>query len=1493
MALDPNAVGGVIARGGNAAHTAQSAAGEHNALDVWTHTAQGAGRQGATGSMDLSHIGSTPVGDIPGALAGQAGSLVDAVKAIGAADGALATTGATFAALTSAEQLLSIPFSAIPFPALPAVRILDMAIGLPHAHSHPPNLIPPAPPIPLPSFGPVIPIPFLSGASTVLINGMPAGRCLDMGLGIWCGGYFPMYEIFLGSSSVWIEGMRAARLGVDITKHCVFSSFKVAPGDPPLGVPIGTTVTASPNVIIGGVPMPSLTAFAIGAAMKGIGKGLGKLAGLARAGVKSGMSKLPRVARAVDNLAAHARGLGTRLKDRIGKLLGDPVDMATGDWVDVRTDIEIPGVLPLELTRVHRSGCDVHGALGRRWYDSWSQHLIRDFERDAVIWVRDDSAEFAFPWPGRRGIGENPLLPRLRLEVRGGEARIVDIVDGSYWAFATPVDGPSPITAIGDRHGNRIDFERESKGHLRTVRHTDGHELSVETDEAGRILAVDMLSDPTGQDGPPLPLVRYGYDERGHLESVDSLSGGIFRYRTDDEGRVIRWADSLKTWSEIDYDESGRVVATRAADDLFHDRYEYDDGERLVRQIAANGAVTTFRSDQRGQVVERIDAEGGIARQEWSERGELLVYVDELGHRTEYGYDGFGNRTEVRYPDGARETVLFDGRGRQAGFVDAAGNRWVQECDADGNPHRFVDPLGGTTGYHYDGKGRIHTVTKTTGPDAPVTVIRLEYDAFGRIVGAIDPGGGNSTVARDRLGRILSRRDPLGATIGFAYDTRGNMTEAVLADGTRITAGYDSEGNLVWFQNGEGYVTRYTYGAFDLLRTVIDAKGGEHRYEYDGDRRLTAIVNPKGERASLVYDRADRLIEETDFGGRTYAYQHDAAGRVVRRIEPDGAIRRYVHDLAGRVVEEITDEGTRRFAYEARGLLAEASLNGHVVLREHDALGRVIAETQDGVAVRSRYDGAGGRVELKTAQAATGYAYDPSGLLAAVSLGSSGELTFGRDLLGRETVRYDQRGFALRQSWDALGRIARQRVGRPRVDDAEPLGSGGMLVDRRWHYDRVSNPVAIEDSRWPALHYVYDGNGQIVQAAPGRPRGSRYVEAYAYDAARNLAGRKRLPPEAEEQSGGDGETMRPVASWRPGEGWVVLPGGAIGATSRTRYLWDRRGRLIEKHRSRDGFRPQFWRFHWDDRDRLVGVETPEHGRWLYLYDALDRRIEKRREGGGGARYLWDGDVVVEEEPVNQAGVLEPSQAVIWTYAPGSPVPVAKRQGERVWYVVADQIGTPRELVTADGRLAWAAVHDTWGAVNDNATPDLEAETDCPIRFPGQWHDSETGLHYNRFRVYDPETGQYLSPDPIGLNGGLRPHGYVTAPTTGTDPKGLSAYLRSIEEQLAKGKRATITVKSREDAEAILREYTTNPATNPMGAYRNTTHQPPPPPGSLSSGSEFSDWLPGGRGAYEREGTYHWDEFNPQAQAGDHARQGTHLQIHNWEGKIIRIFIEGA
>ncbi|MDN8602308.1 RHS repeat-associated core domain-containing protein, partial [Citrobacter sp. S2-9] len=71
-----------------------------------------------------------------------------------------------------------------------------------------------------------------------------------------------------------------------------------------------------------------------------------------------------------------------------------------------------------------------------------------------------------------------------------------------------------------------------------------------------------------------------------------------------------------------------------------------------------------------------------------------------------------------------------------------------------------------------------------------------------------------------------------------------------------------------------------------------------------------------------------------------------------------------------------------------------------------------------------------------------------------------------------------------------------------------------------------------------------------------------------------------------------------------------------------------------------------------------------------------------------------------------------------------------------------------------------------------ASDDNAREPDCPWRFAGQWADEESGLYYNRFRYYDVETGQYLSPDPMGLVGGLNSYGYVANPLKYIDPLGL-------------------------------------------------------------------------------------------------------------------------
>jgi len=105
-------------------------------------------------------------------------------------------------------------------PSFPAAHLGSLYVGAPHAHAHPPSLIPPAPPVPLPSMGAIT----LGTCVRVLVGGMPAARVGDLGMAPTCGGLAPFFTVFLGSAKVFIGGARAARM----TDMCTVCS----PGSP-------------------------------------------------------------------------------------------------------------------------------------------------------------------------------------------------------------------------------------------------------------------------------------------------------------------------------------------------------------------------------------------------------------------------------------------------------------------------------------------------------------------------------------------------------------------------------------------------------------------------------------------------------------------------------------------------------------------------------------------------------------------------------------------------------------------------------------------------------------------------------------------------------------------------------------------------------------------------------------------------------------------------------------------------------------------------------------------------------------------------------------------------------------------------------------------------------------------------------------------------------------------------------------------------------------
>ena len=96
------------------------------------------------------------------------------------------------------------------------------------------------------------------------------------------------------------------------------------------------------------------------------------------------------------------------------------------------------------------------------------------------------------------------------------------------------------------------------------------------------------------------------------------------------------------------------------------------------------------------------------------------------------------------------------------------------------------------------------------------------------------------------------------------------------------------------------------------------------------------------------------------------------------------------------------------------------------------------------------------------------------------------------------------------------------------------------------------------------------------------------------------------------------------------------------------------------------------------------------------------------------------------------------------------------------------MGTPQELTDPGGKIVWSAHYRAYGNV---IKFDIN-EISNPLRFQGQYYDEESGLHYNRHRYYNPNTGRYLTPDPIKLAGGLNSYQYVPNPTGWVDPLGL-------------------------------------------------------------------------------------------------------------------------
>ncbi|MFJ5835831.1 DUF6531 domain-containing protein [Streptomyces shenzhenensis] len=1074
------------------------------------------------------------------------------------------------------------------------------------------------------------------------------------------------------------------------------------------------------------------------------GKGITSLGKLGKGLKTLGKGGLKGMALGLRGLGPRLKGLGRSMKNLF--TCGDPIDMATGQMVMSITDVTLPGVLPLVLERSHRTGVQAGGWFGPSWTSTLDQRLLLD--DDGIRFVGSDGTVlyYALPEPAQ------PMRPILGPDwpltwdgSPGGEATLWQPESGSTLRFRRVPGGRGtelPLVGVRDRNGNTVDVHHAADGSPCELVHHGGYRVGVTT-AAGRVTSLSLLSDP---DRPTLRT--YEYDGQGRLTGVVDSSSAPQRYSYDEQGRITGWRSRTGDWYRYAYDDQGRCVRTGGADGVLAYSYAYDDETRTTVATDSLGHSITYSFNDDFRPLRETDPSGHTTTRGWDEYGRLVTLTDPLGGTTRFSHDGDGNITRVVRPDGAVVRTEYDTFGQVTKVTQPDGSTWESVYDDRGNRVAVVDPLGATTRFDFDDSGGLTGIVDPLG----ARVQTIANDAAGLVVATTDALGAANRLVRDSFGRITELTDTFGAVTRVGWTPEGQLSWRRLPNGVTEHWSYDAEANPVEYRSSNGRRTRYENTHFDLCTLREDADGTLERFAYDTELRLRSVTNGAGQTWSYTYDGVGRLISETDFDDRTLGYRYDAAGRLVERTNGAGETTRFHHDTVGNIVAMETGDSTTTYAYDLLGRLVQAR-NAEVELhREHDATGRLLAESWNGHEVRSAYDSTGRRTMRRTPSGAvTRWSYEHERRAIVQRIGEH-DVTFRYDVAGREIERVLGEAGRLTHEWDTERLRTTQRV--------VAAGDAGQRV---FQHRSDGALTSVTDSRHGERAFVLDRSGRVtaVRGAAG------WEETYRYDAVGNLTAFGTTAPVRDEEAA-------------PGE--RSYSGTLIERAGRTRYRHDGQGRVVRKITKLLSGGRREWRYTWNAEDQLTDVLTPDGRRWHYVYDPVGRRVAKQLRADDGTvveecRFFWDEDDLAEQS--------DGAVSTVWDWTDG-PTPVAQRVrasrpvgpdtpqeeiDERFYAIVTDLLGTPTDLLDARGGVVWTRSSTVWGVP---VAPDSVPRVDCPLRFPGQYFDAETGLHYNHHRYYEPGTARYLSPDPLGRTPAPNHHAYVKNPLQWKDPLGLKA-----------------------------------------------------------------------------------------------------------------------
>ena len=858
--------------------------------------------------------------------------------------------------------------------------------------------------------------------------------------------------------------------------------------------------------------------------------------------------------------------------------VNDPVNVATGNFIEEETDMAFSGVVSAcSVTRMYNSVAvfgqhAVSGVFGAGWSSNIESRVQLNDEN--AVWTMADGREVTFDRmireDGTHGYARAPReawwLEELPLTQLMGEEGSITDPSLRYILHATGYEASSLLRIsdnAGTQHifsltgvylgmsagaGTAVAYLRDKEGRVGAIVHQRGARIDVEYTEGGLVGAIHSSR---GQS------VRYEYvtlDGRTHLCAVHG-DAGTRRYEHDAAGLIHRVVASAGTVEVTNYyDPTGRITEQ---DTEYGRRVRYRYLPNGITDVANEDASYTnlWISDQYARLTAIVDAEGG---------------------RSSYAYDDFGNRVSVVDRDGSRITRYSDERGRII---------------------REVTDEGAETLFAYDEQDRVVSVAMSaieTDPRARRAArlarrARLEAEAQGRTLDETTSGqefaqspavSPMTTVTYEYANDF--ERNPSSMTDGNGHVTRfewadGLLQRVVSPEDVTVSLEYDDFGLLTGIRNAEQQLTRCEYSAAGHLVKIVSALGLETEFTYDSAGHMVCRQDPDGSRWRFEYAAGGRLVASVDPAGARTEYEYGPSGDVVAMVDPLGRRMERSFDTNGNI-DRITLPGGAQFSYAYDGLMR--------LVRTIDPAG--------GVWTRE-YDAASTLTAL----------IDPTGVSVRTSVDSS-----------RKTITTNDGVDRVRISCDHLGRPVRTEVlsedSGPQVSaDADDPTVSTMV------YDGAGNPVQVLDAEGGLSRYEYNGSNQMVRMISPAGR----VTEYSYDACGRLAATYDTAGTPEQsvtryEYDTDSRLIRQV----------------YGDGSEARVRYDACGRVLSITGSGVAS-PVFYT--WDSCGRVKSIRDNKWGTRSFTYDAASQVVAVTNGAGGVTHYRYD-------EAGNVTSVMDPA-----------------------------------------------------------------------------------------------------------------------------------------------------------------------------------------------------------------------------------------------------------